>query len=207
MGSNLAMRADDEGFSYSDGSVVAGCRWLRTTNYAGKCEVSNAAATPAESLTSPTVDSPMASSGTTLEPLDAAVIADEQLSKTVNSNADAAWGDWAVDSATVNGEPLPNEVAATISLYIDEGSYVVNLGDQVDKGTVVIRRDTDPMELDITGIEGPNAEKTILAIFDQDDSNSLIVCYAFDGAVRPKEFTSTAENGHFLVKYKRKVVK
>ena len=159
-----------------------------------------------ESVASPTVDSHMASSGTTAE-LDAAVIADEQLKKTVNPNADAAWGDWAVDSATLSGEALPNEAAATISLYIDEKTYIVNLGEQVDKGTVIVRRNVQPMELDITGTEGPNAGKTLLAIFDQADSNSLIVCYALDGRDRPKEFTSTAETGHCLVKYKRKVAK
>ncbi len=184
--------------------VVVGCEQPRMPV---SSEVSNSSATPAESVTSPTVDIPMASSGTTLEPFDAATVADEQLMKTVNPNADAAWGDWAVDSATLSGEPLPNEVAATISLYIDEGSYVVNLGDQVDKGTVLIRRRADPMELDITGVEGPNAGKTILAIFEQADSNSLVVCYSFEGAERPKEFTSTVENGHFLVKYKRQVIK
>lgn len=157
-------------------------------------------------IDSPSVDSPAASSGTTAE-LDVADAAKEQLKKTVNPNADAAWGDWAVDSAVLSGEPMPSEAAAAISLYIDEAGYVVNLGNQLDKGTMVVRRDTNPMELDITGVEGPNQGKTILAIFEQKDSNSLVVCYSFAKEERPKEFTSTPENGHFLVNYKRKVVK
>ncbi len=45
----------------------------------------------------------------------------------------------------------------------------------------------------------------MLAIFEQPDANTLIVCYALSRPERPTEFTSTPENGNYLTKYTRKV--
>ncbi len=157
---------------------------------------------------SPRVESPNASSGITEEALSSmprdAEAASEQLKKTVNPKADSTWGDWAVNTATIIGESMPRSVADAISLFIDPISYVANIGDQFDKGTVVMRRRPTPMEIDITDAEGPNAGKMILAIFEQPDANTLVVCYNFNDGTRSKAFNSTAENDHFLVKYKRK---
>ncbi len=110
-----------------------------------------------------------------------------------------------MESATLAGQPLPEDTLKSISLYIDEKGYSVKVGEQLDKGTTTIRRDTSPMQIDVIGVEGPNAGKTILAIFEQPDANTLIVCYALSKPERPTEFSSTPENGYYLAKYRRKV--
>ena len=195
-------------------ATLVGCEAPREPNPMDQAAQNTATETAVDTIpnSSPSLEAPPSSSGTTFEPLAETAAnnsqnksaADELLKKTINPSADAAWGDWAVDTATINGEAMPRDVAATISLFIDATTYIANVGDQVDKGTVVIRRNTTPMELDITGVEGPNAGKTILAIFEQPDANTLVVCYSFSQTARPTEFSSTAENGQFLVKYKRK---
>ena len=196
-------------------ATLIGCEAPREPNAMGTAEQNTATETAVDTIpnSSPSLEVPLPSSGTTLEPQtesaainpeNKAAAGDEQLMQTLNPSADAAWGDWAVETATMNGESMPRDVAATISLFIDATTYIANVGGQVDKGTVAIRRSTTPMELDITGAEGPNAGKTILAIFEQPDANTLIVCYSFNQSARPTEFSSTAENGQFLVKYNRK---
>lgn len=52
-----------------------------------------------------------------------------------------------------------------------------------------------PKAIDISGTEGPNASKTILAISEL-DGDTLRVCYGLRGAPRPTEFKS--HSGHRL---------
>ncbi len=59
-----------------------------------------------------------------------------------------------------------------------------------------------PKALDITGTEGPNKGKTILAIYEL-DGDTFRVCYDLSGKSRPTEFKTKAETQLFLVSYKR----
>ena len=59
-----------------------------------------------------------------------------------------------------------------------------------------------PKELDITGTDGPNKGKTILAIYERTD-DTLQVCYDLSGKNRPTEFKTTEGAPLFLVTYKR----
>jgi uncharacterized protein (TIGR03067 family) len=56
--------------------------------------------------------------------------------------------------------------------------------------------------MDITGTDGPNKGKTILAIYER-DGDTLRVCYDLSGKSRPTEFKTETGTQLFLVTYKR----
>ena len=85
---------------------------------------------------------------------------------------------------------------------IKDDNYTVTVGTKVDKGTVKLNPKALPKALDITGTDGPNKGKTILAIYEL-DSDTLRVCYDLSGKSRPKEFKTKADTQLFLVTYKR----
>jgi uncharacterized protein (TIGR03067 family) len=56
--------------------------------------------------------------------------------------------------------------------------------------------------MDITGTEGPNKGKTMLAIYEL-EGDSMKVCYDMSGKERPTEFKTKPGTAQFLAKYKR----
>jgi uncharacterized protein (TIGR03067 family) len=71
----------------------------------------------------------------------------------------------------------------------------------MDRGTCKLDPSAKPKALDITGTEGPNEGKTILAIYER-DGDTLRVCYDLSGKDRPKEFKTSEGTPLFLVEYK-----
>jgi uncharacterized protein (TIGR03067 family) len=112
-------------------------------------------------------------------------------------------GTWIATSATLAGSPFPSSVTDTISLVASGEQYEVKVGGKADKGTCIADRRTSPNRMTITGIEGPNAGKTFLAVFDFPDPTQMRICYDLNGTAFPTAFESTTENGWFLVSYKR----
>src|ERR1700731_2414565 len=78
-------------------------------------------------------------------------------------------GTWLPSAAEFGGEKFPDEVRKTIKLVIGDGKYTVTVGTKPDKGTVKLDPSKKPRSLDITGTEGPNKGKTILAIYEKTD--------------------------------------
>jgi uncharacterized protein (TIGR03067 family) len=130
----------------------------------------------------------------------------------VLSFSSAAWGDdakddrlqgtWLPSSAELGGQPFPEEVRKTIKLVVKDDRYTVTVGKEVDQGTVKLSPSAKPKAMDITGTEGPNKGKTILAIYER-NGNTLRVCYDLSGKKRPTEFKTEAGTQLFLVEYKR----
>ncbi len=112
-------------------------------------------------------------------------------------------GRWQATTAELGGMPFPDEVRRSITLTVEGGRYTVMVGTQADKGTVAIDASKTPKALDITGTEGPNQGKTILAIFER-TGDSLKVCYDLTGKARPTEFKTEKGTQLFLVTYGRK---
>lgn len=112
-------------------------------------------------------------------------------------------GSWVPESALLAGQAMPDEVIKSITLTLKGDKYTVELGGQTDAGEVKVDAKAKPAAMDITGKVGPNAGKTIKAIFEL-SGDTLKVCYTFEGTTRPTEFKSTQENKFFLVTYKRK---
>ena len=114
----------------------------------------------------------------------------------------AIQGTWLPSAAELAGEKFPDEVRKTIKLVIKDNNYTVTVGPKVDKGTVKLNPSARPKEMDITGVEGPNKGKTILAIYEL-QGDTLRICYDLTGKSHPTEFKTKADTKLFLVTYKR----
>ena len=129
----------------------------------------------------------------------------------VVSCGSAAWGDdakddalegaWLPSAAELGGKPFPDEVRKSIRLEVKGDQYTVTVGTQPDRGTCKLNPSAKPKALDITGTEGPNKGKTILAIYER-NGDTLRICYDLGGKNRPAEFKTTEGTLLFLVEYK-----
>ena len=97
---------------------------------------------------------------------------------------------------------FPDEIVKSVKLVIKDDKYTVTVGKQTDRGTVKLDTSAKPKTMDITGSEGPNKGKTILAIYER-DGDTLRVCYDLSGKARPTEFKTKDGTQLFLVTYKR----
>ncbi len=111
-------------------------------------------------------------------------------------------GTWIPTKAELGGVGMSPDTLKLITLKIDDGKYEVT-AEVVDKGTYAINPDAKPKTLDISGVEGPNAGKKILAIYEL-KGDTLRVCYNLGPGPRPTEFQSPVGSNHFLATYKRK---
>jgi uncharacterized protein (TIGR03067 family) len=120
------------------------------------------------------------------------------------ADAKALQGIWAPVKAELAGQPMPDAVLKTITLQIKQGEYEVSVtgAPEPDKGTWTLDSDAKPRGMTITGVKGPNAGKTIPAIYEL-KADTLCVCYDLSGAKRPTEFKTSAGTQLFLVTYSR----
>jgi uncharacterized protein (TIGR03067 family) len=108
-------------------------------------------------------------------------------------------GVWAPDSATLGGAPLPIPAFNGAKLNLTDTTYEFG----GDKGIYVLPASGTPSAMDITGREGPNAGRTIPAIY-QLSGTTLTVGYQLDKAgARPTDFTSPAGTQILVVRYQR----
>ena len=108
-------------------------------------------------------------------------------------------GVWAPDSATLGGAPLPVAAFNGAKLNLTDSSYEFG----GDKGAIVLPGSGTPAPMDIVGHQGPNAGRTILAIY-QLAGTSLTVGYQLDKAgARPADFTSPTGTQVMVVHYTR----
>ena len=111
-------------------------------------------------------------------------------------------GTWLPSSAELAGKKFPDEVRKSMKLVIKDDDYTVTVGTKVDKGTVKSNPKAKPKSMDITGTDGPNKGKTMLAIYEL-DGDTLRICYDLGGKGRPTKFETKADTKLFLVTYKR----
>jgi uncharacterized protein (TIGR03067 family) len=111
-------------------------------------------------------------------------------------------GDWKPISAEMNGQKLPDEVLATITVTFECGKYNTTVGYQKEQGTIKLDGTKKPKTIELTCTDGPNKGKTMPAIY-QLDADTLRICSAVAGTNRPTEFKSTVENKASLVVYQR----
>ena len=116
----------------------------------------------------------------------------------VSTEAQLIQGEWAFRSAELAGKPVPLSAFQGSRLKLRDGKYEF----QNDRGEYVLKLNGSPKELDVLGKEGPNAGKTIPAIFVL-DADSLVVCYDMEGKARPKAFESRPGSKMFLARYQR----
>jgi uncharacterized protein (TIGR03067 family) len=102
--------------------------------------------------------------------------------------------------AEFSGKKFPDEVRKSIRLEIKGDQYTVIAGNKPDRGTRKLNRSASPKALHITGTNGPNKGRTVLAIYER-NGNALRVCYDLSGTSRLAEFKTAEETQLFLVEY------
>lgn len=111
-------------------------------------------------------------------------------------------GKWALVKAELGG----NDVTAGLKYAEFEmragGAYRVKIGAEADEGAVTVDPAKAPKQMDVVGKAGPNAGRTIKAVYKL-DGDALTVCYELSDGDRPTAFQSKAGTKQFLVEYKR----
>jgi uncharacterized protein (TIGR03067 family) len=107
-------------------------------------------------------------------------------------------GAWIPVVAELGGNPLPEEFLKDTKLVLTDGRYTY----RNDQGTYKLILAEKLKAMDITGAEGPNQGKTLLAIYEL-TGDTLRICYDLEGKTRPSEFTTKAGTQQLLVSYKR----
>jgi uncharacterized protein (TIGR03067 family) len=110
-------------------------------------------------------------------------------------------GTWIPVTAELGGQKLADEYIKDTKLILSAGRYTYI----IDQGTYKLVPSEGPKAqkaMDITGIEGPNKGRTLLAIYEL-AGDSLRICYDLDGKLRPEAFTTRAGTQQLLVVYKR----
>jgi uncharacterized protein (TIGR03067 family) len=100
-------------------------------------------------------------------------------------------GAWAPVAATVGGHSLVVAELRVKYLVLDSGGYsIIDRTNQiVDRGDYLADETASPKTIDIVGREGPNAGRTMLAIY-QLEADKLTVCHDLDGKERPSDMQS-----------------
>src|SRR5437763_1907330 len=84
-------------------------------------------------------------------------------------------GTWLPAAAELGGKPFPDEIRKAMKLEVKDDKYTVTGGQIADKGTLKVNPKATPKEIDITGTDGPNKGKTILAIYER-KGDTLRIC-------------------------------
>ena len=107
-------------------------------------------------------------------------------------------GTWGIARAELGGKQLPLAVFENGTLRLTAGKYEF----QKDIGDYSVTAGTHPTAIDVMGRQGPNAGKTIPAIFRL-QADTLTICYDLSCKARPKDFKTEAGTQLFLVRYIR----
>lgn len=107
-------------------------------------------------------------------------------------------GDWTPASAELGGRdfPVANFLGGRLRLTANTYEFAG------DKGTYAVLAAGRPASMDIRGQEGPNAGRTIQAIYEI-SGDQLTICYQLGTGERPAEFKSPAGSQVLLIHYRR----
>jgi uncharacterized protein (TIGR03067 family) len=113
-------------------------------------------------------------------------------------------GAWVPVAANVAGRELVVNDLRVKYLVLDAGGYsIVDRTNQiVDSGEYLVDDAVSPQTMDIVGREGPNAGRTMLAIY-QLDADRLTVCYDLDGKERPRDMQPREDKLLLSITYTR----
>ncbi|MFL5242864.1 MAG: TIGR03067 domain-containing protein [Gemmataceae bacterium] len=117
-------------------------------------------------------------------------------------DAERLEGTWIPESAELAGKKFPDETRKAMKLVLKGDAYTVTIGTNSDKGKIKFDPSQNPKTMDIIGREGPNKDKTFLAIYEL-TKDTLTICYDLSGKTRPTEFKTKPDTKLFLVTYKR----
>jgi uncharacterized protein (TIGR03067 family) len=113
-------------------------------------------------------------------------------------------GAWLPVAAYIAGEVLPVTELRIARLLIKGAGYQILDHQQrvVDRGEVRVDIAASPSTMDIMGLEGPNAGRTLRAIYEI-SSDLLSICYDMEGEGRPRSMQPEEDQILLLITYAR----
>lgn len=116
----------------------------------------------------------------------------------MRSGAPRLAGRWTPVDAELGGQDFPVANFAGATLQLTDSTYEF----AGDTGTYVVLSTKSPAKMDIRGTTGPNAGRTIPAIFELSDEQ-LTIGYQLGSGERTIEFASPQGSQILIVYYKR----
>jgi uncharacterized protein (TIGR03067 family) len=113
-------------------------------------------------------------------------------------------GAWLPVAAYIAGDVLPVTELRIARLLIKSAAYQILDHQQriVDRGEIRLDTAANPTAMDIVGLEGPHAGRTLLAIYEI--SNDLLsICYDMEGPNRPCSMQPEEDQVLLLITYAR----
>jgi uncharacterized protein (TIGR03067 family) len=113
-------------------------------------------------------------------------------------------GAWLPVAAYIAGDVLPVTELRIARLLINSAGYQILDHQQriVDRGEIRLDTTATPAAMDIVGLEGPHAGRTLLAIYEI--SNDLLsICYDMEGPNRPRCMQPEEDQILLLITYAR----
>lgn len=125
----------------------------------------------------------------------------------VNTRAEAPRGlegAWVPIAASVSGQELGVAELRVKYLVLDGHDYsIIDRSNQiVDRGEYLVNDRATPWTIDIVGRDGPNAGRSMLAIFEL-RGDRLTVCYDLDSRNRPADMESQEDQLLLSITYER----
>jgi uncharacterized protein (TIGR03067 family) len=113
-------------------------------------------------------------------------------------------GTWVPIAANVSGQALVVHELRVARLVVERGGYQIidRTEHVVDRGDIRVDRSVFPPAMDIVGVSGPYAGRTMHAIFEH-DGNRLTVCYDLDCSERPHCMQPQADQLLLSITYAR----
>jgi len=113
-------------------------------------------------------------------------------------------GAWVPVAASISGKELLVAELRVKYLVLDGHDYsIVDRSNQiVDSGEYLVNDSATPRTIDIVGRDGPNAGRSMLAIFELKD-DQLTVCYDLDGPRRPESMQVNEDQLLLSITYER----
>ena len=106
-------------------------------------------------------------------------------------------GTWRFESLVVEGKVVPPEGLKTTRLTLKGDTFVMTDPMATYKGTFTLDLGVKPKRIDMAFTEGPEAGKTVQAIYEL-DGDTYKVCVGLAGRGRPERFASEPGSGHAL---------
>ena len=116
-------------------------------------------------------------------------------------------GAWAPVAVSVGGQSLqPAELRVRYLLLEGDGYRIIDRSNQVvDSGHYTLNAHAMPCAMDIVGEHGPNAGRTLLAIY-QLEGDELTVCYDVEGGARPATLAPRPQGARLVITYERRAL-
>jgi uncharacterized protein (TIGR03067 family) len=113
-------------------------------------------------------------------------------------------GEWQMLTAVMNGQPLEEKLAAFGNRITRGNETTVFTGPQMlMKVTFTLDRSESPHTIDYVNVQGLNAGKTQLGIFEL-NGPILKLCFAAPGSSRPDDFSSAPGDSRTYTTWRKK---